>query len=214
MKKTRILIIDDHPLVRKGLRNIIDKEHNLTVCCEAASHQEAVKMMAEKKPDFSIIDLSLGDGNGLDLIRRASVRYPNMLILVCSMHDDTQFLERSRRAGAHGFINKHQAGELIIFAIQQIIEGKTYPHVESGHNQSSVPDENENQDDTFSIKNLSNRELEVFELIGKGMSTKEIADSLYLSVKTIGSHRDNIKTKLNLHSGSELICSAVRWING
>lgn len=199
-----IFIVDDHPVVRQGLRQLIEGEPEFSVCGEAANVHETLRSITSPGlPDLAIIDLSLPDGNGLDLIKRLLVRFPNLLILISSMHDENMFAERALKAGAKGYINKQASGDELIDAMKQILEGKTYfsPEVE----QHLSP----NND--AAAQKLSDRELEVFEFIGRGLSTGDIARRLSLSIKTVESHRANIKKKLGLASAGELTRSAIQW---
>lgn len=209
MKK--LTIIDDHPLVRHGLRQLLESEADLMVCCEAASVAEALKVIKDCQPDLAIVDLSLPDGNGLDLIKRLLSKYPELLILVSSMHDERLFAERALRAGAAGYINKQESGEQIINAVRRVLNGKIYLSEQLNQRLLLDPAENSPNPAQSSIESLSNRELEIFELIGYGLATSEIANRLHISVKTIESHRANIKSKLRLLSSGELIRSAVQW---
>jgi DNA-binding NarL/FixJ family response regulator len=211
MKKVQIMIVDDHPLVRTGFRQLIESEPDLSVCCEAANIAQAVQQIMNTRPDLAIVDLSLPDGNGLDLIKRIHARHKDILILVSSMHDEDLFAERALRAGAKGYINKQEAGDEVIVALRQILAGNIYL---SSHMSARLAQEvsgiARNPADS-PVKHLSDRELEVFELIGHGLGTGEIASKLHLSVKTIETHRANIKSKLGLNSASELTRSAVQW---
>lgn len=211
MQTKKIMIVDDHPLVRSGLRQLIETEPGLSVCCEAATMSETLQMVAQHLPDLAIIDLSLPDGNGLSLIRRVQLLHPRILFMVYSMHDDDIFAERTLRAGAKGYINKQEAGEQVMFAAKQILNGKVYlseymmkrfaPELAGGTPNPTLSP----------VEHLSNRELEVFELIGHGLTTGEIAKKLHLSIKTIETYRFNIKSKLRLGSAGELTRSAVQW---
>lgn len=207
-----IFIVDDHPLVRRGLRQLIEGEPEFSVYGEAANvHETLMLITPPTPPDLAIIDLSLPDGNGLDLIKRLIARFPDFLILISSMHDESMFAERALKAGAKGYINKQASGDDLIDAIKQILNGKNYfsPQVlehfsqkDSSHDQLQVQ---------HSIQKLSDRELEVFEYIGQGLGTGEIAKRLNLSIKTIESHRANIKRKLGLASAGELTRRAIQW---
>lgn len=211
MQPARIFIVDDHPLVRSGFQQLIAGEPDLTVCCEAGSMAEALQKLALHQPDLAIIDISLPDGNGLDLVRRLRARRPQMRVLVASMHDEELLAERALRAGAMGYINKQEAAEQVVGAIRQILKGKIYASERvterllrgvSGHAEAGQHSP---------VECLSNRELEVFDLIGRGLSTGEIADRMHLSVKTIETYRANIKKKLHLKSAAELSRSAIQW---
>ena len=205
------MIVDDHPLVRSGFRQLIESETDMSVCCEAATMKEALQLIKHCAPNLAIIDLSLPDGNGLDLIKRMHHQYPNIPILVSSMHDEDLFAERALRAGAKGYINKQEAGEEVIVAARQVLNGKIYLSSHMAERLLLEQEGNPQAPVLSPVEHLSNRELEVFELIGHGMTTGEIADKLHLSVKTIETHRANIKTKLGLCSAGELTRSAVQW---
>jgi DNA-binding NarL/FixJ family response regulator len=211
MASTKILIIDDHPLVRSGLRALIEGEADLSVCCEAASMSEALEELTKITPDFAIIDLSLPDGNGLDLIKRILARHPEVPILVSSMYDESLFAERALRAGAKGYINKQEAGERVIEAIRSILRGNSYLSQRMMERMLQSKAALRQKQSPPAIEQLSNRELEVFEFIGNGLGTREIARRLKLSIKTIETHRANIKKKLGLDSSGELTRRAVQW---
>lgn len=211
MRKIQIMIIDDHPLVRSGFRQLIETEADLSACCEAASVAGALKTISHEQPDLAIVDLSMPDGSGLDLVKRLVAKYPDLLILVASMHDENLFAERALRAGAHGYINKQEASDQVIFAIRQVLKGKIYLSRQLSARLLQSSSEHHEHPGSSPIGDLSNRELEVFELIGFALSTSEIAARLHLSVKTIESHRANIKSKLGLLSAGELMRSAVQW---
>jgi DNA-binding NarL/FixJ family response regulator len=205
-----VLIVDDHPLVREGLKGLIAEEADLAVCAETGSMRRAQELVREKQPDIVIIDLSLEDGNGLELIRRLKSHYPHIKMLVCSMRDESLFAERAINTGAHGYINKHEVAGHVIDALRQVLGGKIYlsPDVV----ERIITGFARNQPVTgSSIEELSNRELEVFWLIGQGRSTAEIAKQLNLSVKTVETHREKIKRKLGLTSAGELMRHAVQW---
>lgn len=207
---SRVLIVDDHPLVREGLKGLIAEEPDLTVCAETGSMRRAQELAREKRPDVVIVDLSLEDGNGLELIRRLKSHYPNLKMLVCSMRDESLFAERAISTGAHGYINKHEVAGNVIDALRHVLGGKIYlsPEVVERIIGGLARDQPLNES---SIKELTNRELDVFWLIGKGRSTAEIAKHLSLSVKTVETHREKIKRKLGVSSAGELMRHAVQW---
>jgi DNA-binding NarL/FixJ family response regulator len=211
MKKAQIMIVDDHPLVRTGFRQLLESEPDLSVCCEAASIAQAVQQIMRTIPDLAIVDLSLPDGNGLELIKRIHARHRDVLILVSSMHDEDLFAERALRAGAKGYINKEEAGDQVIVAVRTVLAGNIYlsSYMSARHAQEQRG--NTGHLHQSPVQQLSDRELEVFELIGHGLATGDIASKLHLSVKTIETHRANIKSKLGLSSAGELTRSAVKW---
>lgn len=206
-KKVQILIVDDHPLVREGFKALISTQPDLEVSGEAASFSDAIELSASSEPDLVIIDLSLAGGSGLELIKRFHARSPSLRMLVCSMHDESLFAERVLKAGAHGYINKQEVTDHVINAIRHVMSGNIYlsetltqrmlQGLSNGH--------------LSSIDDLSDRELEVFGLIGQGIGTSQIAEQLHLSVKTVETHREKIKKKLHLASASELTRYAMQW---
>lgn len=210
--KKRVMIVDDHPVVRQGLALLIDQQPDLEVCAEADSVAGAFARYTETSPDLVIIDLSLKDGSGIELIKEIKARNENARMLVSSMHDESLFAERVLRAGAKGFISKQEATDNIVDAARQILEGRVYLSsrmsdqilhrlVAHGEDSNRSP-----------IESLSDRELEVFEMIGQGLATREIAGKLDLSPKTVETYRENIKAKLNLPNGTALTRHAVQWL--
>jgi DNA-binding NarL/FixJ family response regulator len=205
----KILIVDDHPLVRAGLAQLIGDCPDLEVCAEAADMAEALTQIDSTNPDLAIIDLSLAGGSGLDLIEHIKSRNRNILMLVASMHDEMLYAERVLAAGARGYINKQEAQESIIRAIRQVLSGKVYlSEAMTERMLSGMVDAGPEKRD---IDNLSNRELQVFELIGQGVPSGQIASQLNLSIKTIETHQAHIKRKLGLGSAHELNQRAIRW---
>jgi DNA-binding NarL/FixJ family response regulator len=211
MRQARIFIVDDHPLVRHGLNQLVGGEPEFTVVGEAATMDEALSKLSYNIPDLTIIDLTLPDGNGLDLVKRLLARHPKLIILISSMHDEMMFAERALKAGAKGYINKSATGDEMIAAIKQVLKGKRYLSQQVSARLSRKTAGKNQRIGQSPAERLSNRELEVFESIGRGMGTGDIASSLKLSIKTIESHRANIKKKLGLSSAGELIRSAIQW---
>jgi len=207
---TRILIVDDHPLVRAGFAQLIGDCPDLEVCGEAANMADALLQIDATTPDLAIIDLSLTGGSGLDLIEHIKARNKNILMLVASMHDETLYAERVLAAGARGYINKQEAQESIIQAIRQVLGGKGYlsQHM-TDRLLSGMVDANREK---RALDRLSNRELQVFELIGQGVATSQMAEQLNRSIKTIETHQAHIKKKLGLGSAHELTQRAIRWV--
>ncbi|MDH3759597.1 MAG: response regulator transcription factor [Gammaproteobacteria bacterium] len=207
---TRILIVDDHPLVRAGFAQLIGDCPDLEVCGEAGDMAEALKQIDATSPDLAIIDLSLAGGSGLDLIEHIKSRDKKILMLVASMHDETLYAERVLAAGARGYINKQEAQDRIIPAIRQVLGGKVYLSQQMTERllRGMVDASGEKRD----IDSLSNRELQVFELIGQGVTTSQMAGQLNLSTKTIETHQAHIKKKLGLGSAHELTQRAIRWV--
>lgn len=207
----KILIVDDHPLLRGGLGQLINAEDDLEVCGDAEDAAEALKRIEELKPDLVTIDLSLPGRSGVTLIKDVQSRYPELPILVVSMHDESLYAERALRAGARGYVNKQEATTQVIEAIRRILDqGEVY--VSESFASRIVTRMVDGEERVGSpVEQLSDRELEVFSLIGRGRGTREIAEALHLSVKTIESHRANIKRKLKLKTTNELALHAIRW---
>jgi|688.fasta_scaffold00711_7 DNA-binding NarL/FixJ family response regulator len=208
----RILIVDDHPMMRDGMATQISHEPGLSVCGQADDVEPALILASEQCPDLIIVDISLKTGHGIDLIKRLRDRNPTVKILVSSMYDETMYAERSLQAGAMGYLNKQNAGETLITAIQTILKGKTYlsPEMTDRILKSRIGGIAESGKSP--IDSLSNRELEVLTLIGQGNTTGRIAEKLFLSVHTIDTYREKLKMKLNLANGSELNRFAAQWV--
>lgn len=202
------MIVDDHPVVREGLRQLIDHEAALMVCGEAEDAAATLSSVDRLNPDLIILDLSLKGGSGLDLLDQLQSRYPSLPVLVLSMHDEALYAERVLRAGARGYIMKHEATGTVITAIRRVLEGRVYLSDRASdrllQNMVGAP-----EGPAFSIKRLSGREFEVFRLFGKGHTTREIAEQLNVSMKTIDTHRERIKVKLNLRTTAELVQASV-----
>lgn len=208
----RIVIVDDHPLVRSGFVQLISDEPDLVVCGEAADETAALQCVAATGPDLVIIDLSLAGGSGMTLIERIKAHHGDVAMLVVSMHDESLFAERVLAAGALGYLNKQEAPSNIIRAIRRVLEGKVYASDKLTERLLDSLTGMVKPAGQSPMQRLSNRELEVFELIGRGMTTGKIADHLKLSTKTIETHRENIKKKLGLPSGQELTRRAMHWL--
>lgn len=195
----RILIVDDHPMVRQGLRQIIEQQWDLAVCGEAEDVLGALREAERSRPDLAIVDLTLKDGSGLDLVKRLRSRRPRVASLVFSMHEEAVFSDRARLAGARGYLVKQEASEHIIEAIRRIKSGRDYFGLLQGSGEAA------------DLGLLSDRELEVFRWIGKGLGTVETAEKLRLSPKTVEAYRAHIKDKLQLQDAAELRQCAIRW---
>lgn len=213
MKKAKILIVDDHPIVRQGLAQLINLQPNLSVCGEAADAASARKAVDDLRPDLILLDLSLRDIPGIDLIKELQARQPKIPILVLSMLDQDLYAERALRAGARGYLMKQEATEKVLVAIRRILQGEVYVdekmvskilHKVAGISTVGLPSPHEL---------LSDRELQVFQLIGRGHSTGRIAEELHLSVKTIETYRAHMKDKLKLKDAEELTQYAVGWMS-
>lgn len=213
-EKIKIIIVDDHPIVRQGIALLINQQPDLDVCCEAGSAEEALEMLAKGADSIrvAIVDLSLGGMSGLELVKTLRARHPEMSVLVMSMHDESLYAERVLRAGARGYIMKQEATEKILTALRQILRGEIYVSDRMRTRMLERLIDNRGEPSESPLASLSDRELEVLRLIGRGMSTGEIARDLCRSVKTIEAHRANIKEKLSLRGGAELVRFAIQWV--
>jgi len=206
----RIVIIDDHPIVRKGFAQLINREADLTVVGEAEDHLSAQTIISETKPDLALVDLTLKESDGLELIKTINAQYPQVKTMVISLHDERVYAERALRAGAKGYIMKSEATENVMTAIRTVLKGSMYLSDDMQERMLSQFAGNSKKE-TSPIDVLSDREFEVFRMIGDGLETREIAKRLTLSVKTIETYKSHLKTKLDLHSSTELIQRAVEW---
>jgi DNA-binding NarL/FixJ family response regulator len=213
-RKRRVLIVDDHPIVRQGLRRVMENEDDLVVCGEAESARDARTAIKELNPDVVIADISLKQGDGIELVRDVRAHYPTLPILVLSMHDETIYAERMLSAGANGYIMKQAASDQFLASVRRVLEGGIYVSEAVGSNMIQKFAAGGAYISANPIDRLSNRELQILHMIGKGMSTRETAQSLNLSIKTIESHRQRIKRKLNLATGTQLVQYAVNWFTG
>ncbi|NLE37146.1 MAG: response regulator transcription factor [Pirellulaceae bacterium] len=209
-KKSRILIVDDHPIVRRGLRELIDDEPDFEVSGEAEDVDDALRMVERLSPDVVIVDLSLKESHGIDLIQALKARGEKPKTLVSTMHDELLFAERVLRAGASGYVSKKELPETIIVAVRQILRGETYLSEAVAKRLALRRRIGDVASDPIST--LSNRELTVFEMLGRGLATKQIAHRLELSQKTVETYRENIKVKLKLRNSSELSRQATQWV--
>jgi DNA-binding NarL/FixJ family response regulator len=210
----RVLIVDDHPIVRQGLRRVMENEDDLTVCGEAETARDARTAIKELNPDVVIADISLKQGDGIELVRDVRAHYPQLPILVLSMHDETIYAERMLSAGANGYIMKQAASEQFLVSLRRVLDGGIYVSEAVGNNMIQKFAAGGTYISANPIDRLSNRELQILHMIGKGMSTRETAHSLNLSIKTVESHRQRIKRKLNLTTGTQLVQYAVNWFTG
>jgi DNA-binding NarL/FixJ family response regulator len=210
-----IILVDDHPLLRKGLARTIEKEPALNVVGQMDSAEETLGAIEDLAPDLAVVDISLPGMSGMELIKHLQSRMPEVQILVVSRHDETLYAERCIRAGARGYVMKQEAGDDIVHAIQRVLDGRIF--VSDTINErllQSMAEGGRERVMQSPLEVLSDRELEVFELTGHGASTREIAERLHLSVKTVESYRARIKNKLNFDSANELMKHAVQWVEG
>jgi DNA-binding NarL/FixJ family response regulator len=211
VKKTRVLIVDDHPMTRAGLVHLINHQPELVVCGEAESAARALDILESSRPDLLLIDITLPGKSGLELIKDVRAMLPEMRMLVISMHDESLYADRVLRAGARGYITKHEGGEKLIEAIRRVLSGKIYVSETMSAHILEIFSGGQTGLDRSSIEKLSDREFEVFESLGEGLSSQQIAKKLHLIAKTVDAHRANIKTKLNIKTTAELISYAARW---
>ncbi|MEN6616440.1 MAG: response regulator transcription factor [Syntrophorhabdus sp.] len=213
MTKRKILIVDDHPILRKGLALVINQELDLAVCAEAENAQQAIESIEKDIPDMAIVDISLPGIDGIELIKELRMRHKDIPVLVVSMHDETLYAERSLRAGARGYIMKQEALDKLLIAIRKVLDGEIFvsERITTKMLEKFVSVEGVNQA-TSPIDLLSNRELTVFRLIGQGNKTRQIAERLHLSIKTVESYRAHIKEKLKLNDGTDLLKYAIQWV--
>jgi DNA-binding NarL/FixJ family response regulator len=210
----RILIVDDHPLMRKGLALTLSAEPDLEVVGQAADAEEALSVFDKLKPDFVLIDISLPGMSGLELLKHLLALNPDLLTLMVSRHDETLYAERSVRAGAKGYVMKLEAGDDIVQAVRHVLRGGIYMSDELKDRLLFGAAVGRKAPLQSPLEVLSDRELEVFEMTGRGLPTREIAERLHLSVKTVESYRARIKQKLNIETGTELLQQAVQWVEG
>ncbi|HEX3856024.1 MAG TPA: response regulator transcription factor [Verrucomicrobiae bacterium] len=210
-KQKRILVVDDHPMMRQGLAQLIGAESDLAVCGESENAESALDAINSLKPDLVIADISLPGKNGLELIKDFQTMQPDLPILVISMHDESLYAERVLRAGGRGYIMKQEGGKKLMQAIRQVLDGKIYVSEKMSADILEMFSGRRAGTESSPVEKLTDREFEVFQLLGQGKGTRDIAEKLHLSVKTVDVHRANIKTKLKLKSSSELIRFAVRW---
>ncbi len=210
MGRMQVMIVDDHAMMRRGLRELLNDEGDFEICAEAADIADALDCVRDRKPHLALVDVSLPSGSGLELAKQMLAMHPKLRILFISMHDDMVFAERALRAGALGFINKARSGEEMLAAIRKVSRGEIALGqpiadrlIQRGVGVKNAPPKG--------VESLSDRELEVFELIGRGMGTREIAERLCLSVKTVESHREHIKTKLKVKNATDLSHQATLW---
>ena len=208
----RILIVDDHPIVRQGVRYVIEQEPDLRICAEAESATEALQALQQHKPDLAIVDISLKGTDGLELTKWIRAQDERLPVLIMSMHDESLYAERVLRAGAHGYVMKAEVADKIVIAIRKVLKGEIYLSEKVGQNILHEVSGRSTAIEQSPIRQLSDRELEVFRLIGQGHGTRDIAAMLHLSIKTIETYRSHIKEKLGLTSATQLVRYAAQWI--
>ena len=210
-RPTRVLLVDDHPLVREGLAEVLRKEADLVICGQAEDRLQALRLIPKVEPDLAIIDLTLKNANGLELIKDIRSQFPKVRMLVVSMHDELLHAQRALRAGASGFIAKGEATEHVVHAVRQVLNGKTYTSERVSSAIVSQLSGHPRGESGSVLANLTDRELEIFQLIGDGLGRQQIAERLHLDVNTIETYRSRIKEKLGLKDAQELLQYAIRF---
>src|ERR1700761_9546130 len=210
IRKRTVFIVDDHPLLRQGLALLINRESDLAVCGEAEEAQTAMHALSQYQPDILIVDISLNGPDGLDLLKNIRNSYPGLPVLILSMHDEATYAERALRARANGYIMKQEATEKVLIAVRRILNGEVYLSDRIANKLLHQYISGDSSDMNSRLSALSDRELEVFRLIGEGRSTRQIAEKLHLSIKTVETYQAHIKDKLSLHSGRELVQHAIQ----
>jgi len=211
--KIRVLLVDDHPVLRKGLAQLINQESDMLVCGEAEEATKAFDAVGTLNPDVGVVDISLKRGNGIELVKNVKARYPQIAMLVLSMHDETLYAERALRAGALGYIMKEEATEQVLVAIRRVVTGEIFLSEKMKGRMLQQLASGRGKVVVSPIEHLTDRELEVFRLIGEGRGTRQIAAELHLSVRTVEAYREYIKDKLNLKNSTELVQHAFHWVH-
>lgn len=212
LEKSRILIVDDHPLFREGLQQMIDRNPDLTVCGEAADAAAALQAIDDRKPDLVLVDISLGGSSGIDLIKHIKSKYDDLPVLVVSMHDESLYAERALRAGAMGYVMKHEPAKTVKAAISKVLGGDIYLSQKMSGTMLSKLMGGKVERPVSPVESLSDRELEVFGMLGQGKGTRLIAEELNLTIPTIHSFRARIKEKLQLKTATEVMLHAIQWV--
>jgi len=208
--KRRIFVVDDHPIVRQGLAQLINSEPDLAVCGQGEDAYGSLRAIKELKPDLALVDISLKDSDGIELLKELRAAVPELPVLILSMHDESLYAERALRAGARGYIMKQEAPQTLLSAVRKVLSGEVYVSDKMGATLLQRIVGGRKPGGNLPMDRLTDRELEVFGMIGAGQSVKEIADRLCLSVKTVEAHREHIKEKLNLKNSAELLRFAIR----
>jgi DNA-binding NarL/FixJ family response regulator len=210
--KRTVFIVDDHPMMRQGLAQLINAEPDLEACGEAEGAQQALTYVTSTRPDLALVDISLPDKHGLELIKDMQAVQPGLPILVVSMHDESLYAERVLRAGGRGYIMKQEGGKKMMQAIRTVLSGQIYVSEKMSAKILEIFSGRRAETNRPSIEKLTDREFEVFQLVGQGKGTRQIAEALHLSVKTVEVHRLHIKEKLELEDAPSLVRYAVRWV--
>jgi len=209
----KVFLVDDHAVVRQGLTALIEQEEDLFICGEAESAEDALKALGATAPDVCVVDLSLTGIDGIEFVKRARARFPDLRMIILSMHDETLYAERALRAGAMGYIMKRESTEKLLKAIRQVLAGEVSVSERTSGRVLRRLVGGDSEVKISAVEALTDRELGIFRLIGEGLGTRQIADRLHLSIKTIESHRANIMRKLDLSASTELVRRAVQWMS-
>jgi DNA-binding NarL/FixJ family response regulator len=209
---TRILIVDDHPIVREGLSSLLAKEPDFEICGEADDIPSAIRLIDQTRPHVVTIDISLQSGSGIDLIRRITKSHRSIRMVACSLYDETLYAERALHAGALGYVNKHEATQKIVEAVRHVLDDKVYLSDRMSERLTHRLIGGRGKVERPAVETLSDRELEVFAMIGKGLTSQEIARKLHLGVKTVDTYRSRIKQKLKLTNMAQLARDAAQWV--
>lgn len=210
-RRTRILLVDDHPMVRERLAEVINREPDLVVCAEAEDRSQAIETIKARQPALVIVDITLRNSNGVELIKDIHSRWPGLLMLVVSMHDESLYAERVLRAGARGYITKQEATRSILRAIRRVLEGHIFLNENIASRILGRLTRSESGDAASAVDSLADRELQVFELTGRGLNTRQIAQQLHIGVKTVETYRHRIREKLKIEHARDLLQSAIAW---
>ena len=209
--KSRIFIVDDHPLVREGLTNLINGQDDLIVCGEAKDSAQAIDEIMKARPDVALIDISLTNESGLELVKQLARQFPQVALIILSMHDETLYAERALRAGARGYVMKHETSKSVLASIRRVLGGGVYVSERINKRIASRLDSSRELVTTSPVERLSDRELEIFRLLGQGRTTSQIAGDLKLSLKTVQAYCARAKEKFGATSLNELLRAAIRW---
>ncbi len=211
MNRTKVLLVDDHPLVRESLTGLIDRQNDMVVCGEAEDTRSALSVIAANRPDVVVLDIALKESSGLDLLRTLREKYPELRTVVLSMHDEKLYAERCIRAGARGYVMKVESTKRTLFAIREVSAGRLCVSEAMGSHFAEKLFSDRSAPASSPLEQLSNRELEVYSMLGNGMDTRQVAESLNVSIKTVQVYCARIKVKLGLATGAELLREAIRW---
>src|ERR1017187_10030422 len=210
-KKIKILLVDDHPLVREGVANLINQQPDLEVCGEAGNEPQALELIGATRPDVAVVDISLENGSGIELIKSIKANHPSVAMLALSMHDESLYAERVLRAGARGYLMKREAAKKVIHGIRAVLAGQLYVSEKIAAMMAEKFVEGRTAASGSPVEELSDRELEVFQLLGRGHRTRQIADHLHVGFKTVQAYCARIKEKLRLANATELLRAAMHW---